>query len=105
MSARLKNYVQEHFRGKLQRIQCSEIREASNDHFGQEINDNEINDNEMGAIVREAFPGVIRKRSKVPKLDEEVQVDEHVQVNGEHAKIGLKDEGTQVDLTEMHDNK
>jgi hypothetical protein len=89
----------------LQRIQCSEIREALNDHFGQEINDNE-----MGAIVREAFPGVIRKRSnsvhyyenislKVSKLDEEVQVDEHVQVNGEHAKIGLKDEGTQVDLT------
>ncbi len=105
MSARLKNYVQEHFRRKLQRIQCSEIREALNDHFGQEINDNE-----MGTVVREAFPGVIRKRSnsahyyenislKVSKLDEEVQVDEHVQVNGEHAKIGLKDEGTHVDLT------
>ena len=82
MSTRLKKYVQEHFHGKLQIIQCSEIREALNDHFGHEINDNK-----MGTIVREAFTGVNRKRSKVSKLDVELQVDEHVQVNSEPQKL------------------
>ena len=53
----IKNYVQEKFCGYLQRIKCSEIRKALDAQFG------EINDNEMGAIVRQAFPGVIRKRS------------------------------------------
>ena len=91
------------FGGRSVRIQCSEIRETLNAHLGQTIDDNE-----MGAIVREAFPGVVRKRSnsvyyyenislKVQKFDQEVQVDEQVDV--EHAKIQLKDEGIQVDLT------
>ena len=102
MFNRIKNYVHEKFCGYLQRIKCSEIREALDAQFG------EINDNEMGAIVREAFPGVIRKRSnsinyyenisfKVQKLDEEVQVDE--QAYPDVTKVETKDESTQVDLT------
>ena len=91
------------FGGRSVRIQCSKIRETLNDHLGQTIDDNEL-----GAIIREAFPGVVRKRSnsvyyyenislKVQKLYQVVQVDEQVDV--EHAKIQLKDEGNQVDLT------
>jgi Ribonuclease G/E len=48
------------FGGRSVRIQCSEIRETLNAHFGQTTDDNE-----MGAIVREAFPGVVRKRMKI----------------------------------------
>ena len=83
----------------MARIQCSEIREALNAHFGDKISDNEL-----GVIVREAFPGTFRKRSnnvnyyenisiKVQKVDEEIQVEEQLE------QIRTKHEGTQVDLT------
>ena len=106
MYFRLKNFLQERFCGELKRIQCHEIREALSARFGQQISDNE-----MGAIVREAFPGVIRKRSnsvnyyekislKVQKVDEEIQVTEQVDAEYAcHLRVPLKCEGTQVDLT------
>lgn len=105
-TSRLKDFLKERFCGKLQRIQCHEIREALRVRFGQQISDNE-----MGAIVRKAFPGVIRKRSnsvnyyenislKVQKIDEEVQVTEQVDAEYAcHSRVQLNNEGTQVDLT------
>ena len=97
MYFRLKNFLQERFCGELKRIQCHEIREALSARFGQQISDNE-----MGAIVREAFPGVIRKRSnsvnyyekislKVQKIDEEIQVTEQVDAEYAcHLRVPLK---------------
>ena len=93
------NYVKEKLGRRLARVQCSEIREALNAHFGDKISDNEL-----GVIVREAFPGTFRKRSnnvnyyenisiKVQKVDEEIQVEE------QRGQITTKQEGTQVDLT------
>ena len=87
MYFRLKNFLQERFCGELKRIQCHEIREALSARFGQQISDNE-----MGAIVREAFPGVIRKRSNSVNYYEKISLKVDIQLCQSISSIRKKNE-------------